>query len=382
MKYFIKFCIIVLFVSFSYEHTFAMTASFDKAVWIPYWRKNEGVRATRANLDVVTQISPFAFELQTDGTIKNALKFNEEPWTTLIKEAKKKKVKVYPSILSYPKNSKEKYAQYILLAQRKSRTAHVKAITTLVKEYDVDGIDIDYEAKLAETSPYFSAFLTELATALHKDKKKLICTVEARTPPESRYATTSQVVLSKVEYSNDYKVIGQVCDQVRIMAYDQAGDDASLNIANKNQGITYKPVADIEWVEKVLTFAMRDIQPSKLVLGIPTYGYKYEIIRKSEGSILGYSRIGSMNFYYADLLAKSLHITPKRNDTKEVSFTYATSTTMDGKPLGAYKEYLVWYSDAQSIQDKIRLAKLYKLGGVAIFKIDGGNDPKVWDVLK
>jgi spore germination protein YaaH len=382
MKYRTRNVSIIFCLVFLCESIFAYAATFDKAVWIPYWRKTEGVTATRANLDVVTQISPFAFELQTDGSIKNALKFNEEPWTSLLQEAKDKKVKVYPTILSYPKTDKERYLQYLLLAQRSNRKAHVTEIVALVKKYNVEGIDIDYEAKLADTRPYFSAFLTELSTALHKDKKKLICTVEARTPPESRYATTSVVILSKVEYSNDYKVIGEVCDQVRIMAYDQAGDDASLSLSKINQGITYKPVADIEWVEKVLKLAMKDIKPSKIILGIPTYGYKYEIIRNKEEGLPSYARIGSINYYYANTLAQSLHITPTRNDTKEVSFTYATSTTMDGKPLGSYKEYLVWYSDAQSIKDKIRLAKLYKIGGVVIFKIDGGNDPNVWDVMR
>ncbi len=361
---------------------FSLAATFDKAIWIPYWRKTEGASTTIPNLDKLTQISPFAFELQSDGTIKNAMKFEEEPWITLIAEAKKKNVKVYPSILSYPHNENEKYAFWLLMAQRKSRTAHVKEIVALVKKYNVDGIDIDYEAKTAETRPYFSAFLTELSAALHAQKKQLICTVEARTPPESRYATTSKAILSKVEYSNDYKVIGKVCDQVRIMAYDQSTDDAQLNILNNMQGNTYKPVADIDWVKKVVTLALWEIPAKKVILGMPTYGYKYEIIPATATSPVRYSRIGSMNFNYADALAKSLKVIPTRNSAGELSFTYSTSTDVDGNSYGSQKQFLVWYSDAIAIADKIRIAKLYKIGGIVIFKIDGGNDPNIWSVLK
>ena len=375
-----KKLIISTFAIFSiFDFAFSAT-TFDKAVWIPYWRKTEGASSTLQNLKSLTQISPFAYELQTDGTIKNVLKIEEDPWTNLITEAKKKKIKVYPSILSYPHNEKEKYLQYLLFAQRAKRQAHVKEIIALVKKNKFDGIDIDYEAKLAETRPYFSAFLTELGKGLHKDGKKLICTIEPRTPPESRYATTSQDVLSKVEYSNDYKVIGAVCDQVRIMAYDQAGDDAQLE--KQNNSTTYKPVADIEWIKKVVTLALWDIPAKKIVLGVPTYGYKYEIIPATTISPIKYSRIGSMNFNYANELANSLHIIPTRNNSGELSFVYSTSTGVNGEQLGGYKQYLVWYSDSIAIADKIRIAKLYKIGGVAVFKIDGGNDPKIWEVLK
>ncbi|MCF7843602.1 hypothetical protein K9M47_01755 [Candidatus Gracilibacteria bacterium] len=373
--------IIFIFASLT-EGVFALTKNpFDTAIWIPYWRKTEGASSTLPNLDKVTQISPFAYELQTDGSINNVLKIDEEPWTTLITEAKKKGVKIYPSILSYPHNEKEKNIQYLLLAQRKSRNAHIKEIVELVNKNKFDGIDIDYEAKLAETGPYFSDFLTGLSRDLHKTGKKLICTIEARTPPESRYATTSKKILSRVEYSNDYKVIGKVCDQVRIMAYDQAGDDALLE--NNNSDIIYKPVADIEWIKKVITFAMWDIPAKKIILGVPTYGYKYEIIQKTNiVSDIKYSRVGSMNWNYADDLARSLNITPMRNGAGEVNFVYATSTGVNGEQLGGMKKYLVWYSDAGAIADKIRIAKLYKLGGVAIFKIDGGQDPKIWNMLR
>ena len=373
------FIVSVLFL-LSFE--VAMAASFDKAAWIPYWRKTEGSSSTLLNLTSLTQISPFAFELQRDGSIKNALMIEEEPWTTLIAEARKKKIKIYPSILSYPKTSAEKYSFFILLAQRKKRAAHVKEITALVKKYNFDGIDIDYEAKIAETRPYFSAFLSELSLALHKDKKKLICTVEARTPPDSRYATTSAAVLAKVEYANDYKAIGKACDQVRIMAYDQDTDDAKLTTENKKTGKLYAPVADIEWVKKVVTVALKDIPASKIILGVPTYGYKYELTPSSLAGFTTYKRIGSMNFNYAEELAKTLAITPSRNSAGELHFVYSTSTDIYGASLGGTKQYLVWYSDAVAIAEKIKIAKLYKLGGVVVFKIDGGNDPKIWKVLE
>lgn len=376
-----KYAIIFLAIACISEVVFSAVTPFEKAIWIPYWRKTEGASSTLAHLNAVTQISPFAYELQADGTIKNALKIEEEPWPTLLKEAKKKNIKIYPSILSYPKTSAEKKSVYLFLSSKTKRQAHVKAIVALVKKNKFDGIDIDYEAKSAETRVYFSAFLTELSTALHKEKKKLICTVEARTPPDSRYATTSKEILSKVEYANDYKVIGKACDQVRLMAYDQSTDDAKLTISNRQSGGLYAPVADIEWVRKIAIVALWDIPAKKIIIGVPTYGSKYEITTSSSGQTT-YRRIGSMNFNYADELAKSLNITPTRNIAGELSFTYATSTGVDGENLGGMKQFLVWYSDSVAIADKIKLAKLYKLGGVAVFKIDGGNDPKVWDVLR
>lgn len=376
-----KKILIVFFMLSLVDIAIAAAAPFDVAVWIPYWRKNEGVSSTLPNLDKVTQISPFAYELQPDGTIKDTLKATEEPWISLIKEAKKKKVKIYPSILSYPQTRTEQNAVYLLLSQKKQRQAHVSAIVDLVKKNKFDGIDIDYENKIADTRPYFSIFLTELGTTLRKNGKKLICTVEARTPPESKFATTSKEVLSRVEYANDYKTIGAVCDQVRIMAYDQGLDDARLVNQNKLVGNLYHPVADIDWVEKIMTFAMEDIPAKKLLMGIATYGYKYEIL-PSVGTAIGtHPRIGAMNFNYIDELVKGLTITPIRNTAGELHFIYATTTGVNGEQFGQTRQFLVWYSDAIAVADKIRLAKLYKLAGVSIFKIDGGQDPLLWPIL-
>ncbi len=366
-----KLLITALLLS-SFEFAFA-AAPFVKAAWIPYWRKDDGASTTLANLSSFTEISPFSYEVTSTGSLKDASKIREEPWASLLKDAQKRGIKVYPSILWIDREAMEK-----ILNNKTERKYHIEEIVSEVVYHKFDGIDIDYEGKSAETREGFSAFLKELSAALKKNNKKLICTIEARTPVDSRYLKVTKELLARIEYSNDFKVIGKVCDQVRLMTYDQIDGDVVLSNTYKHQ--LYRPVADIAWVKKVLTLALRDIPASRIVVGVATYGYKYEYTQTSSG--ITYRRIGSMNYKYADELAKSIGITPTRNKAGELEFSYSTTTDLSNKTSGTLKNYYVTYSDSGAIQEKIRIAKLYKLGGVAIFKIDGAQDPKIFEVIK
>ena len=42
---------------------------------------------------------------------------------------------------------------------------------------------------------------------------------------------------------------------------------------------------------------------------------------------------------------------------------------------------MVW-SDAAAIEEKVALAERLGLAGIAIFKVDGGEDPELWEMLK
>jgi spore germination protein YaaH len=43
---------------------------------------------------------------------------------------------------------------------------------------------------------------------------------------------------------------------------------------------------------------------------------------------------------------------------------------------------MMWWGDSVSVAQKIALAKQLGVRGVAVFKFDGGEDPRIWDVLK
>lgn len=364
--------------------------------WIPYWRTATGTADALVHLSSFTQISPFGFTMKKDGTLYDAAKLTEEPWLSFIAEAKKRKVKVIPTVMWG-----DGATIHAILSNTKKRIALEDEIAKMVKDHGYDGIDIDFEGKLAETKPYYALFLKGLYQRM--GKKWVYCTIEARTPLSSRYDT----IPKDIQYANDFVAINKYCDRVNIMTYDQGTIDLRLNEANAGP---YVPIADPQWVEKSVREAMKTISKKKILIGVATYGYEYEFRPLSESGYR-YDMQWAFNPRYATELASSLGITPMRNSAGELSFTYiptstapvvpssvsvdqtlsnntpsaTTSFSEAGVPIAptpTVKQNILWWSDATAIADKVALARKLGVRGVAVFKIDGGEDPNIWNVLK
>jgi spore germination protein YaaH len=266
-------------------------------------------------------------------------------------------------------------AIHAILSDSARRKAHVQAIASEVYAQRLDGIDIDYEGKLAETNPYFSAFLRELAEAIGFNKW-IMCTIEARTPLDSRFASPADVP-SDIAYANDYVAINKYCDRVRIMAYDQGRYDLKLN---KEKPHPYVPVADTDWVRKTIELAAQEIDRNKLMIGVPTYGYEYDMYTDVFGATQ-YSRLWSFNQGHALEVAGKLSKIPERNSAGELFLIYPAKDAPDAIiPLPDATRVMSW-SDAEAIRQKFELARELGIAGIAIFKIDGGEDQKLWTLL-
>lgn len=383
----------ILLIGFSLVPAVAQGAKSDVGVWIPWWAQEAGIASARENLDKIDIIYPFVYEVESDGSLKNRVDFGDRAWKNLFDDADDERVDVIPTIAWF-----DGEAIHTVLSDDDTREEHIAEIVKMVKKYRFDGVNIDYESKLGETIDYFSEFLKELEDEL--GRKDLTCTIEARTPAASLY----REVPKNLTYANDYKAMNKYCDWVEIMAYDQQRADLKLN--DTRRGVPYAPVADIDWVEKVVELALEDIDEDKIMLGVATYGRAWDITVAADW-YKSYTKVATLNNPRIQELSKKYNSPIGRAAGGEAVITYFPEDsvwkifnalpTPAGTPKGyeaAAKALLVatyadieipvrfvTWSDAVAIDDKLDLVKKYDLKGTAVFKVDGEEDPKLWNLF-
>ena len=139
----------------------------------------------------------------------------------------------------------------------------------------------------------------------------------------------------------DYKAIGQYADRVIIMTYDEHWS-----------GGVPGPVASYGWVEKVINYAVKEIPPQKLLMGIAAYGYDWSIDGKNGKAVT----VSEINNYLKKYGGKILW-----NDTYKVPYYRYKDENGDDR--------IVWFENLQSSQFKMKLAKDKGLQGIAIWRL-------------
>ncbi len=369
------------------------TGPLEFSGWMPDWRAQQSVDDVTPHLGQLKSVMPFGYKVNAQGQVVGDFIPTMEPWKSCIAEAKKKGVRVVPSVVMG-----DGPTIHAVLSNTQMRIALEDEIANIVKANGFDGIDIDFEAKQARTRDYFSTFLKGLYARM--GNKFVYCTIESRSPLNHRYLPGQTIPPDALDYANDYSAMNKYCDRVEIMAYDQGIVDQLLNSA---RSAPYAPVADPGWTGAMVELVAQSIEKKKLILGVPTYGYEYKVTPQGGGSF-DYQSLWAFNPNYATELAKKLGITPRRTSANEIGFTYydgdahaptggnttktqqkpATGSTSNlGSQLAGSKpfNYVTW-SDAIAIKDKVDQAREYGLRGVAVFSLGGAEDPAMWSILK
>lgn len=302
--------------------------AYRMAIWVPPWDANAQTTMQRqaGNVD---ESNPVWYTLSATGTItKN---WNAENPTL---RAALTGTRMLPTIQNFVSGSFDGALVGRLVATGAAREAHAAAIHNLVVTNAFDGIDLDYESISAANKDNYSLFVALLADKLHASGKQLSITVPAKDRDSATWNGPG---------GTDYAAIGRAADSVKIMAYDYHWDGSDAGA-----------LTPLTWVDGVITYAKSKMAPSKVLIGLPWYGYDWQ---GTDAKTASYAS--------AMAIAQSKGITPARDANGELTFSY------DGRT--------VYFQDAQSFQVKADaiVKKHPTIGGFTAWAV-GTEDPETW----
>ena len=304
------------------------------SAWLPDSFDGENRRSFEANADILDEVSPFWYTTNTRGDLLHDRSARDE---TLVELAHSKNVLVIPTI----HNVQTTDPVPALLRNPEYRARHIRNIVDEVMAHNYDGIDIDYESLDRSLRDEYSAFITDLAAALRPQGKLLTIAVHAKTEDYGGLGGFQ-----------DWVVLGKVVDRIRIMTYDYHW-----------RGGGPGPVAPIYWVREVANYAKTVVDPAKVVIGVPFYGYNWP----SGGTASAQTWDAIDNLIQTYRLTVNLAESDANGPIQENWITY------NGRR--------VWFATSRSLDAKLDLVQQFDLAGIAIWRL-GGEDPQNWDVIR
>jgi spore germination protein len=229
-----------------------------------------------------------------------------------------------------------------ILAPGTAQTSAIAAITALAAQ-DYAGINLDFEAVPHGLRPQYTAFAQALAASLHKQGSVLMLSVPAKTVDNPKDSWTG---------AYDYPVLATYVDTLQVMTYDENGPWGAPG-----------PVAGLDWVTACLTYSLTTAPPSQISLGMPAYGYDWNLT-KATGTSVAYNAIPA--------LISQTGAVPQWNATYGSPwFTYTAAN-------GA--SHVVWYENAQSVQLKSALAAAKAVASVSVWAL-GLDSTDFWNAV-
>lgn len=229
---------------------------------------------------------------------------------------------------------------YELLSRTSSRWNLIRNLIATAQEYDLDGINIDFENISLDAGEPFIQFIRELSVPCRE--YGIVLSVDNYVPMDhtDHYDRAEQ---------------GVVADYVIIMGYDEhyAGSDEAGSVAS------------INFVEKGIENTVAEVPAEKVINGIPFY-----------------TRIWKSGPEGLSSEAVTMGMAQEFVDNHGIAVRWDETTCQNyGEIQEGDTLYQVWLEDADSIRVKLNIMENYDIAGVAEWRL-GHESANVWDVIE
>ena len=289
-----------------------------------------------ANVKKVNTISPTWFSIAAnDGTL-DSLALSD-----YVETAHNNNMEVWPLIDNFSENID--FAK--VMNSTSSRNKIQNQLIAAAIEYSFDGINVDFENISEDAADGYVQFVRELSVVCRKNG--IVLSVDVPVP---------------MDFTAHYnrKALGEVCDYVIIMGYDEhyAGSEAAGSVAS------------LSFEEEGIKNTLTDVAASKIISGIPFYTRLWCTTTNEDGTTSVTSEAMGMSTAQQTLENNQAESTWDETTGQN----YAEFTGSDGAL------YQIWLEDSKSLTKKLELIKNYNLAGVAEWKL-GLEDDSVWDLI-
>ena len=244
---------------------------------------------------------------------------------------------------------------YELLSRTSTRRNLIQNLLQAALEYDLDGINIDFESMDAElTGPHFVQFIRELSVVCRQNQ--LVLSVDNLVPTSKRIRCF------------DYAEQGVMADYVIIMGYDEHWGGSAAG-----------STASLPFTRSSIENALQVIPQDKLIHALPFYTRVWAFDAAAEIP-------EGADPYSADYVISS---TAKGMGTsKNLLLEHQAELVWDDEVsqyYGEYEEdgtiYRIWLEDATSLKAKLDVVAEYDPAGIAFWKL-GLESDDVWTWVK
>jgi spore germination protein len=294
--------------------------------WIAWWKETDGLAVVEKHSSNLSCVSPGWLKLDKQGKLVETGKMDK---MVAAKKIKDSRIKLFPMLAT--DFSDKELSDF--MKDRKVLDNFVTDLIGKLKEYQADGLDLDFENIGAAYTSDFSFLVTTLGEKLKKNNLRFSVVVQAQTGKNDWEGLKGQ----------DLSLISKYADELRIMAYDRHGEFSPPG-----------PITPMDWYADILDYNLKFIPREKIVIGLPTYGYLW----KADG--------GFDSFQYMDFVSYlKNNIYEEKRDPVSYELNY-TSDNGTG-----------WLSDSISVINKIEFAKKTGINRFIIWNL-GGTDEKIF----